>query len=95
MITADPLTSLRVGGMSAFTVVYQFLCPNCNHIGVGKFVFHANDAGEASHMLSAIDVPCRVCHQTVMVEASAKTLVFTATDQDLSGSGTGPADPRT
>jgi len=81
--------------MSAFAVVYQFVCPNCNHIGVGKFAFHATDAGEASHMLSTVDVPCHVCHRTVKVAASAKTLVFAATDQDLVDSGTGPAVPRT
>ena len=81
--------------MNSFTVIYQFLCPNCNHFAVGTKVFNANGPDEASHMLSAVELSCRVCHRTVMTETLAQTLVCESTDQEASESATGPAVPRT
>jgi hypothetical protein len=81
--------------MNSFTVVYHFLCSNCKHIAVGKKVFQANSAEEASHLLSTIELPCRVCHRSVTTEAVATTSVLESTDQELAESSTDPDVPRT
>jgi len=78
-----------------FTVVYQFLCPNCKFINSGKKTVQADDAEQASHALATAGVTCRNCHQSVTCEVEAQTVVFTSTDQELADSGIGPAAPRT
>jgi hypothetical protein len=80
--------------MKSFTVVYQFPCSNCKHIAVGKKVFQANSAEEASHLLPTIELACRICHRSVTTEAVATTSVFESTDQDLVESSTDPDVPR-
>ena len=80
--------------MSLFTVVYEFLCSNCKLVNSGKQVFEATDAEQASHMLSAVELPCRNCVRSVTGQTIAKTFVFAADAQDEVES-TNPAVPRT
>jgi hypothetical protein len=81
--------------MNSFAVIYQFLCPNCSYIGVGKHVFDANGPDEASHMLSTVTLPCTVCHRSVTNDIVAKTYVLANKDQGASDSSTSPAVPCT
>lgn len=78
--------------MPKFAVVYQFLCPNCNHIAVDEKVLDADGPIEASHLLATLELPCVVCHQTVCVQTQARTFVFASSNQD-DDSATGPALP--
>jgi 5-methylcytosine-specific restriction endonuclease McrA len=79
--------------MSEYTVVYQFLCPNCNHFGVGKHVFDAEGPAEASHMLSTLTLSCRVCHRSVSTTTTAKTFVSSGRDHEIVEGSMGPAVP--
>jgi hypothetical protein len=79
--------------MIRYTVVYQFLCPSCNFLMVGKFEFDAENGKEASHQLSGEILPCRVCHQAVKTNALANTFVYPNNPQDASPLTTGPLVP--
>jgi len=80
--------------MTRYVAVYQFLCPNCKHIMVGKPEVDAENAGAASASLRDTVLPCRVCHQSVSVTATAKTFVY-ALGKSTSDDAIGPAVPRT
>ena len=80
--------------MSLFTVVYEFLCSNCKFVNSEKRTFEAPNAGQASHMLSEVEVPCRNCSRSATNTSLAKTIVFTADAQEEATS-TNPAVPRT
>lgn len=79
--------------MNSYDVVFQFLCPNCRHIGVGQQVFEANTPDQASRMLSTIILPCSVCHQSVKKDVTAKTYVFTSAPVASESTVIGPAVP--
>lgn len=81
--------------MSAFTVVYQFICSNCKFVNSGKKTLNADDAADASHIIGRAGLPCRNCHRTVKSHTMAQTKVFAATDQELSDSVIKPAVPLT
>ena len=81
--------------MTLYTVLYQFLCPNCNYLMVGKMEIEAVNAEEASHGLSNKILPCRVCHQTVTTTAVANTYVYPNDVADASPLTTGPLVPLT
>jgi hypothetical protein len=79
--------------MIYFTVVYQFLCPNCKYLNEGKRTFYAIDQEQASHMLPKVLLPCTVCDGSVTAGTIAETFVVAANDQEVLEIG--PAAPRT
>lgn len=81
--------------MTRYAVVYQFLCPNCNHIMVGNPEIEAPDAAEASASLVHTGLPCRVCHQSVSVTAKVRTFVYAVPAESSPDSEINPAVPRT
>ena len=81
--------------MNKFGIVYQFLCPNCKCIMVGKNEIEAEQLLDASVRFSALTLPCRVCHQTVECKALVKFFVYAVPSPDSSGVAINPAVPLT
>jgi hypothetical protein len=81
--------------MISYTVVYQFLCPNCKCIMVGSNEIKAEQLLDACVQFSSRTLPCRVCHQTVKTQALVKFLIHLTQPSDLAGSEISPAVPLT
>jgi hypothetical protein len=81
--------------MKKYVVIYQFLCPNCKHIMVGKIEVDALHPPDAAVRFSAQTLPCRVCHQTVETKAVVRFLIYAVQDSESSEAATNPAVPLT
>jgi hypothetical protein len=81
--------------MTKFAVAYQFLCPNCKCIMVGKNEIEGDNAVDVCVRFSTLTLPCRVCHQTVETNAFVKFVIYAVQPSDSSEATTNPAVPLT
>jgi len=76
--------------MNVFAVVYNFMCPACKRINIGKKLYRAADAEAASHRLSSSALFCIECSPSSELRSGAKTYVYIADSDDLK---TYPVEP--
>lgn len=68
--------------MTTFTVLYQFHCPICYHVNVGKLAYKAQSAENASYNLRNHPPACKFCSPLSPTMATANTLIFLPTPED-------------
>jgi hypothetical protein len=69
--------------LEVFTVIYNFMCPDCKRINIGKKLYRAASAEAASHRMSSSVFRCIECSPKSDLRSGAKTYVYLADAADL------------